>query len=128
MLYQIEDEHSPGYDHVLREPHRYLDTAVVQAIFLHRYSQEFFDCLETELIPKVLEDIFRILQSRWAEEISKKDFYHVHILGNPYTAISTKKTDVKKIWIFYCLKTTFAFYTTPLRKQDGLLIGIYYLP
>ncbi|MDD5317773.1 MAG: hypothetical protein PHF51_03510 [Candidatus ainarchaeum sp.] len=50
--------------------------------FFHtpRTRKAFARAVEEKVIPKILEDIPKILANGWADSVSKEDLYHCHIL------------------------------------------------
>jgi len=55
------------------------DSYLAQEVFLLKHLGKLSEKVERKLVPKVLEDVYSILENEWAREISRRDFFHGHI-------------------------------------------------
>jgi hypothetical protein len=81
------------------------DLNLMKFLYKEAVAERLFEVIDQNVMPKILEDIFYILEKKWAAGIPScasgevfhktKGFYHCHLLGEPGLKISGKPDDLE---------------------------------
>ena len=82
-----------------------------------RHEEIFLAFINNNIIPKIKRDIETILKNGWADEISRNDLYHAHI-------IVPRNLDFKKKIISFIISKVLFFWDVEEEKDEEKIIHI----
>jgi hypothetical protein len=54
-------------------------------LFLRNSKEQFIRTIQEKILPKIYDDVHKIIQNHWADSVSFEDLFHCHLLIDQYS-------------------------------------------